>query len=92
MSQTITVSNITKGEASQYSVEFSTNFTITDLFYETSTDGTNWNNPIQITNLISPATISVPNWINFYVRLSSNYTPPPPYTRVHSRAFTTTFN
>ena len=93
MSQTITITNITKIGVSQYSVEFSSNFDLTDLFYEISAQGGSFSSPIQLSAVSSPATITVVNSINFNVRLSSNYTaPPPPYTRIHSTAFTEPFN
>jgi len=92
MSQNITISNITKVGTSQYSIEFSANFELTDLFYEISAQGGSWNSPIALTTFTSPQTITVANSINFNVRLSSNYTPISPYSRIHSTAFTETFN
>jgi len=81
MSQVITISNITKVGNAQYRIEFSANFTLTDLFYEISAQGGSWNSPIALTTFTSPQIITVPNSVNFNVRLSSNYTAPiPPET------------
>lgn len=90
MSQTITITNITKVGISQYNVEFSANFELTDLFYEISAQGESFNSPIATAGVSSPQIITVANAINFNVRLSSNYTPP--YTRIHSIEFTPPFN
>lgn len=86
----ITITNITKINNTQYSIEFSNDFTMVDLFYELSLDGSTWQSPIAFTAFTSPQIISLPSVINFNVRLSSNYTPP--YSRIHSIAFTETFN
>jgi len=90
MSQIITISNITKVSNSNYQIDFSANFTLTDLFYEISPDGITWNSPIQINSVSSPQTVNIPNAIGFNLRLSSNYTAPS--TRIHTNAFTNVFN
>ena len=92
MSQSITILNITPVGSSQYSVEFASDVALTDLFYEVSVDGSSWGSSIQLSNVLNPAIITIPNYINFNIRLSSNYTPPPPYSRIHSTVFTNTFN
>lgn len=86
------IDNITKTANNTYSVEFSADFALEDLFYEVSDDGNTWSSPIAI-DTSSPQNITVQNMINFKVRLSSNYTPPtPPYTRIHTNVFTEVFN
>lgn len=86
------INNITKIANNTYSIEFSSDFTLNDLFYEVSADGNSWSSPIAIDSS-SPQNITVENMINFKLRLSSNYTPtPPPYTRIHTNVFTEVFN
>lgn len=88
----LSINNVTKTNYNTYSVEFSATFSIVDLFYEVSADGNTWSSPIAISTS-SPQSITVENMINFQIRLSTNFTPvPPPYTRIHSSAFTETFN
>lgn len=69
------IDNITKIANNTYSIEFSSNFVLQNLFYEVSNDGLNWSSPVEITPL-SPQNITVQNMINFKIRLSSNYTAP----------------
>lgn len=89
----ITISNITKTAQSAYNVEFSSILTLSNLSYETSADGNTWNLPIVLPSVVSPQAISVIGLEDFFVRLSSDYiSPPPPYLRIHSSAYTSTFN
>jgi len=93
--QEITITNIEKIGNNQYNVFFSKNFTLTDLFYEISLNGTTFQSPVSLSSFTSPQVITVPNAINFNIRLSANYiapTPPPPYSRIHTNVFTEPFN
>lgn len=92
MTQEITITNITKIGLSEYSVEFDSNFDLTDLFYEVSALGGSFSSPVATAGVSSPQTITVANSVNFNVRLSSNYTPTPPYSRIHTTTFTQPFN
>lgn len=87
----LTINNVTKNDANLYSVDFSSLIFLTDLFYEVSADGNTWSSPIEISTS-SPQNINVIGMVNFQLRLSTNYTPTPPYSRIHSSEFTETFN
>lgn len=88
----LNINNVTRINSNLYSVEFSATFSLVDLFYEISSDGNTWTAPIAIP-VTSPQILTINNLINFKIRLSTNFTPPPPpYTRIHSSAFTETFN
>jgi len=73
----LTIDNVVKVNNNSYDVYFSSEFTLSDLFYEVSTDGSTWSSPISMSTS-SPQNITVSNTINFQIRLSSNYTPPTP--------------
>lgn len=88
----IGISNISKISNNTYSVEFNSNFGFQNLFYEISTDGINWNSPVELPQTTSPQNIVVPNLQGFKIRLSSDYTAPEPYSRIHSAVFNEVFN
>ena len=96
MELSININNVTKISADAYSVEFTSNFDLSDLFYEVSTDGINWSSPIVLPQTSSPQNITVGVFKSFKVRLSSEYIapipPPTPYTRIHSAQFNEVFN
>jgi hypothetical protein len=88
----LTINNVTRIAQNLYTVEFSTTITLVDLFYEISSDGNTWSAPISIPTT-TPQNLIISDMANFQIRLSTNFTPPPPpYTRIHSSAFTETFN
>jgi hypothetical protein len=72
MAQTITISNITKVSTGNYSVEFSSNFTLPDLYYQVSADGITWQTAILIATTTSPQTLVIPNVVGFNLRLSTS--------------------
>lgn len=92
MNESINISNIVKIGQGLFSVYFEANFPLANLSYETSSDGITWNSPIVLAQTSSPQTINYDNVDFFYVRLSSDYTPTPANTRIHTSAFTTVFN
>lgn len=89
----LTITNVTKISQNQYSIDFVKDFPLADLFYEISLDGITWQTPIAFNSLLSPQVITLANTLSFNIRLSTNYTPPPPpYSRIHTNVFTDTFN
>lgn len=87
--ENIVVTNITKVSLNGYKIEFTSNFDLSDLYYEISMDGISFGPSIPLPSLSSPQIVGIENVLDFYLRLKSNFNP---YSRIHTTAFTETFN
>jgi hypothetical protein len=87
--ENIVITNITKVSLNSYKIEFTSNFDLSDLYYEISMDGISFGPSISLPSFSSPQIVDIENVVDFYLRLKSNFTP---YSRIHTNPFTETFN
>ena len=92
MASEITITSVLKIANNQYQINYSTQLALDNLSYQISFDGVSWGSVIDFVDVSSPKIITVENAVNFNIRLLSDYTPTPPYSRIHSNQFTNTFN
>jgi hypothetical protein len=90
MEKVITITNIIKLTNGFYQVFFSANYELTELKYQTSTNGTTWSDAVDIEGVQSPKILEINNSDNFYIRLSDTFEEV--VGRIHTNAFTNVFN